>query len=371
MNFVYFDNAATTAMDQQVVDVMVEVMRSTYGNASSVHQKGTKSRASIEVARSEISEILQIKPSELFFTSGATESINTVLYGMVKSLDVKHIITSKLEHLAVLETIARVQKEFKVKVSFVDFDQQGNIDLDHLYELLQGNEKTAVCLMHVNNELGNILPLESVAKICQENKVLFFSDTVQSIGKIPLNLDQIPLDFAVGSAHKFHGPKGVGFLYINSRNKISPYIHGGAQEINMRAGTENIAGIVGMAKAFELAHIDIDSNKFYISNLKNYLIEKVKEKIPTAIFNGDPQGIHTILNIGLPKSKHNKMVIFNLDVKGFAVSGGSACSSGVMNISHVIKAIGNAEDIIPVRVSLSKYNTINEIDRFVNVLKKY
>jgi len=371
MQQIYFDNAATTAMDLQVVDLMTQLMRTTYGNASSVHQSGNRSRDIIEDARLTMAELLHIKPAELFFTSGATESINTAIQGVVKSLGVNHIVTSQLEHSAVLEAIAKAEKLATIVISYVSFDDQGNIDLDDLKNLLKSDRKTAVCLMHVNNEIGNILPLDVVGEICKESDALFISDTVQSMGKIGIDPKKLNIDFVVGSAHKFHGPKGVGFLYINSKYKISPLIFGGAQERNMRAGTENIAGIAGMAKAFELAYLNLDETKKYLSLLKNHLIKMIKKKIPTAVFNGDPNGIQTILNIGLPKSSHNKMVIFNLDVKGFAVSGGSACSSGVMNISHVIKALGKDKELIPIRVSFSKYNTFEEVDSFVKVLKKY
>jgi len=300
MKLIYFDNAATTPMDLMVVEKMSEVMKTVFGNASSVHSLGNIARDSIENSRLQIAELLNISTSELFFTSGATEAINTIIFGAVKALSVEHIISSKLEHAAVIEAIKEVQYENKIEVSNVNFDEKGQINLLHLKQLLSTPRKTLVCLMHVNNEIGNILPLTEVANICKENNALFFSDTVQSVGKykkIPLSI----LDFAVASAHKFHGPKGVGFMYINSRNKIPPLLKGGHQERNMRSGTENLAGIVGMAEALQLAFDNIDKDAKYILDLKNLLVEKLSSEIPDLVFNGDKDGHYSILNIGLPK----------------------------------------------------------------------
>lgn len=371
MNQIYLDNAATTAMDPQVIEAMMNVMINTYGNPSSVHQMGAASRDIIEDARQSIARLLKAEPSEIFFTSGATEAINTILEGAVKSLGVNHIITSPLEHPAVIETIDKLKTQYGVQISMVNFDELGQIDLQHLKELTKIPQKNLVCLMHANNELGNLLSIKKASEICKQNGAFFFSDTVQSMGKFKLNFAVNNLDFAAGSAHKFHGPKGVGFMFIRGGLSILPHMNGGPQERNMRAGTENISGIAGLAKAFEIAYENLDDISEKILSLKQHLIQRIKTEIPEAIFHGDSEGLYSIINIGLPKATHNKMLIFNMDVEGFAVSGGSACSSGVMNISHVIKALGKSDDYIPVRVSFSKYNNLEEIDKFVDVLKKY
>jgi cysteine desulfurase len=371
MNRIYLDNAATTPLDTQVIEEMNDVMQHVYANPSSVHQSGAAARDRIENARLSIASSLSVEPSEIFFTSGATESINTLIEGSIHSLNLSHIISSDIEHPAVIQTIERSEQQHGVKLLKAKFDQQGQIDLHHLEELLQQHPKAMVCLNHVNNELGTILPLEKVGQLCKDYGALFLSDTVQSVGKYAHNWSHGLLDFAVGSAHKFHGPKGVGFMYINGNNKIYPRQIGGAQERNMRAGTENLVGIVGMAKAMEIAYADLEKNTKYIQALKDHLLSRIEIDLPDVIINGDPDGAYSIVNLGFPKQKHNKMLIFNLDVAGIAVSGGSACSSGVMNISHVIKALGRAESHIPVRISMSKYNTKEEIDYLIEVLKKY
>lgn len=370
MDYIYLDNAATTPILPEVADIMDDVNRTIFGNPSSIHRFGNIARDKIEESRLSISKALKVKPSELFFTSGATESITTILYGAIRGLGVQRIVTSRLEHPATLQTIEKIGRLGLAEVVYLEFDKQGHINLQHLSGTLSNGTKTLVCLMHANNELGNLLPMKKVSEICSEHGALFLSDTVQSIGKFDNDFSEYP-DFAIGSAHKFHGPKGVGFMVVKSQYKIDALMVGGAQERNMRAGTENLASIVGMAKALDFALKNVEDSMGYISELKNLTIERVKNLIPDAVFNGDACGIATILNIGLPKATHNKMVVFNLDSKGFAVSGGSACSSGVLNISHVIKALGLAETIIPIRVSFSRFNNAEEVELFVNMLKNY
>jgi cysteine desulfurase len=368
---IYLDNAATTSPEPRVIQTMHEAMLQYFGNPSSIHQTGAAARDIIEDSRRQVAKLLKAEPSEIFFTSGATESINTIIEGAVKSLGIKHIISSEIEHPAVVEVVKKMKLLYDVHVSYIDFDEIGTLNLKTLRDLLQDKEHALVCLMHANNELGNLLPLKKVAEICKEKKAYFFSDTVQSIGKFDNDFSNCQLDFAVGSAHKFHGPKGVGFMFIRKGINISPYQNGGPQERNMRAGTENTIGIIGLAKALEISLQELHVHCDYIHNLKSHLKKRISEEISDAIFLGDSDGLYTILNIGMPKVSHNKMLIFNLDVEGIAVSGGSACSSGVLNVSHVIRALGKSEQYIPVRVSLSKNNTIDEIDKLVDLLKKY
>ncbi len=368
---VYLDNAATTPMDSRVVQVMTLMMKKVWANPSSIHQDGVAARSHIEEARLKIANNLKAEPSEIFFTSGATESINLLIRSILDSSAISHIITSALEHPAVLESIKYLATEKNIPVSFVPFDALGHLDLQSFEDLLKQNPQSLVALMHANNELSNLLPIKKVAKLCRENGAYFFSDTVQSVGKLSIDFSQSLFDFAIGSAHKFHGPKGIGFLYIRKGMKINPLLLGGAQERNMRAGTENLPAIVGMAEALNIANQELDQALEHISILKEYLLDRVIHELPFIEFNGDLNGIHSIVNLALPLTHFKKMVIFNLDVAGISVSGGSACSSGVMNISHVIKALGRDKDYVPVRVSFSKYNSISDVDRLVDLLIKY
>ncbi len=366
---VYLDNAATTQLDERVAQAMKELMDAEYGNPSSIHNFGRRMKVRIESVRNLIADRLHVVPAEIFFTSGATESINTIVHGAVNSLGVKRIITSKIEHPAVLAAAA-YQASKGVQLDYVHLDTQGQLDLARFRDLLSsGNEKTLVALMHANNELGNLLPLKKVSELCREYDAFFFSDTVQSMGKFANDLSGNILDFAVGSAHKFHGPKGVGFMYVNADVQIEPFILGGGQERNMRAGTENVYGIAGMGRAFEIAYDELEQNRAYMLDLKHYLMHRLKTELPQITFNGNPDGLHTVLNIGLPRNDHNDMILMNMDIAGIAVSGGSACSSGALHVSHVIEALGLAEKITAVRISFSKYTTREELDYFVEVLK--
>jgi cysteine desulfurase len=370
---VYFDNAATTAIDVQVLDLQYELQRKYYGNASSIHQLGRETKVIIENARTTVARLLNVSPSEIFFTSGGTESINTLVAGVVNQLKPLSIITSKIEHPAMLQSLTTQAHQSGCVLQFLEINAKGIINLDHLESLLQSwnGAQVLISLMHVNNELGNLLPLKKVSELAQKYHALFMCDTVQSIGKYPLDLGAISVDFAVGSAHKFHGPKGIGLMYINRKNAIAPLLLGGTQERNMRAGTENFANIAALAKALELAYSDMENHLNHVQQLKKHLIDRITAELPNITFNGNTEGFPYILNLGIPKTEHNEMILMNLDIQGIYLSGGSACSSGTLKPSHVMEALGLAERCRPLRVSFSKYNTLEEVDYLVDVLKKY
>lgn len=369
---VYLDNAATTPLDKEVLEAMLPYMQEYFGNPSSIHSFGRKTRAAIESARKIIAKNLNVSPSEIFFTSGGTEAINTAIRCAIHELDIKHSITSKIEHHAVLHSLEALEQAGKIKLSFVNLDKKGHIDLNHLEELLSSNEKSFVSLMHANNEIGNLLPLKRVGELCEKHNAVFHCDTTQTMAHYKLDLQSVHIDMANGAAHKFHGPKGIGFLYLNSRMKIKPLIYGGSQERNMRGGTENLYGIVGIGKAFEIAHRDMDVHHSHIQGLKNYMIEQLEKNIPRIEFNGDAKGssLYTVLNILFPASENAEMMLFNLDIAGIAASGGSACTSGSNQGSHVLRAIGSDMNRPSVRFSFSKYNTKAEIDFCIEKLKE-
>ena len=372
-NRIYFDNAATTAIDPQVLEAMLPYLHNNYGNPSSIYSFGRETRLAIENARKTVAKILNAHPAEIFFTSGGTESSNTAITASVRDLGCKHIITSPIEHHATLHTVEYLDTRDEAKVSYVNVLSSGHIDLEHLEQLLTaGTEKTLVTLMHANNEIGNITDLHAVGNLCKQYNAIFHSDTVQTIGHFPFDLRNTPVHFISGSAHKFHGPKGAGLLYINENVHIKPYIHGGGQERNMRAGTENVYGIVGFAKALELATANHEEESSYIKDVKYYLIDKLKKNIKGLSFNGDSMGLsnYTVLNVSVPKSEKTEMLLFNLDMEGICASGGSACTSGAQQGSHVIRAINNNPNQIPVRFSFSKYNTKAEADVLVEKLKE-
>lgn len=370
---VYLDNAATTRLDPKVADAMKEVMDMVYGNPSSVHAFGREARTTIDRARKKVAEILGAAPSEIFFTSGGTEANNLVLRKSVADLGVKRIITSPVEHHAVLHTAEELSHAGLAELVFVELDAAGRVNEAHLEQLLASSDKkTLVSLMHANNEVGTKIVLERVASLCKTGGTLFHSDAVQTMGHHRFNLSATDIQFTNCAAHKFHGPKGVGFCYIKSDVRLQPLITGGAQERNMRAGTENIYGIVGLAKALEIADEALDAESTYIRGLKNYMIERLKADITGVEFNGDitDESLYTVLNVFFPETPDADMLLFKLDIEGISVSGGSACSSGTNLGSHVIKALRGYTERPSIRFSFSKYNTKEELDYVLSALKK-
>lgn len=369
---VYLDNAATTPLDERVWQKMTEVMMHQFGNPSSIHQHGREAKTLLEEARKQVAKLLNVTPSEIFFTSGGTEADNMAIRGSVDGLGVKRVISSPIEHHAVLHTLEELAKAGKIKLDLVKIKPDGHIDLSHLEELLANHEhKTLVSLMHANNELGNLLDIEKVSQLCQENNALFHSDTVQTIGHYNLDLQSAPIDFIACAAHKFNGPKGVGFIYINNRNKLKPFITGGSQERNMRGGTENLYGIVGLAEALRIALDEQDEKSKHILGLKEYMKSQLLEHIPGVRFNGDTEkaSLYTVLNVSFPPSPVSEMLLFKLDIAGISVSGGSACSSGSDVGSHVLAALPIEPGRANVRFSFGKQNTKEEIDYTINQLK--
>lgn len=362
---VYLDNAATTPIAPEVIEVMLPVLQSGFGNPSSTHSFGRTSKALIETSRRSIAKHLNCKPSEIVFTSGGTEADNMAISMAVEQLDVKHIITSKLEHHAVGHTAEFIGKHNHVKVSYVNIDSEGFIDLAHLEQLLSTEEKSLVSLMHANNEIATLLPLKRVSEICRKHNAYFHSDTVQTMGHYAFDLQDLDIDFITCAAHKFHGPKGIGYLYINGKLPAAPLIHGGAQERGLRGGTENIYGIVGLAKAMDLAYEDVDAHREHVQRLKTYMIDTLKDYFQKIDFHGSinpDTSLYTVLNVCFPASEKSGMLLFTLDLKGIAVSGGSACSSGAAKGSHVLEAIKADMTRPNVRFSFSRYTTKEEID---------
>lgn len=374
MDRIYFDNAATTPLLPEVIEEMNRVMKEYFGNPSSIHHYGREARVIIENARKQVAHFLNASPAEIFFTSGGTEANNTAIYGAINDLGVKHIITSPIEHHAVLHTVEHIASEREIKLSLVELNSHGQVDLHHLEELLKKEGLTLVSLMYANNEIANLLPVKEVSEICRNYNAWFHSDMVQAIGKYRIDLQKMNVDFASCSAHKFHGPKGIGFLYINNeRVKINPLIHGGGQERNMRGGTENIYGITGMAKAFEIAHDELSKNKQHIAGLKLYMKEQLSQHFKGVDFLGESgdKSLYTVLTVLFPKIESAEMLLFNLDIDGLIVSSGSACTAGIAEVSHVIHALGVDENRPAIRFSFSKFNTQEEIDQSIEILKKY
>lgn len=373
MNRIYFDNAATTALDSEVLDAMLPYMTTHFGNPSSIYSYGRESRLAIETARKTVARILNAHPGEIFFTSGGTESDNMAITAAIHDLGCRHIITSPIEHHAVLHAVEHLDKKDVVTSSFVKLLPDGHIDLEDLEaQLAAHSERCFVTLMHANNEIGNLLDIYTAGEICKKYNAIFHSDTVQTVGHYKIDLRSKPVHFATGAGHKFHGPKGVGILYVNDNIKINPVILGGGQERNMRAGTENLYGIVGFAKALELADATMEKDSVYIQSLKDYMIAALTENIPGVQFNGDYAGksLYTVLNAAFPKTEKSEMLLFSLDMQGICVSGGSACSSGADVGSHVIRAISTNPNLVPVRFSFSKNNTKEEVDMVIGKLKE-
>ena len=368
---IYLDNAATTALDEEVIQEMLKYMREDYGNPSSTHSFGRKTRSAIDLGRRKVAQHINAEPGEIIFTSGGTEADNMAILCSVEDLGVTHIITSAIEHHAVLYPVEKLAEKGKVRMSLVDVNDKGHVKLDHLEELLNTSEKTLVSLMHANNEIGNILPLKEVSDLCAKYNALLHTDTVQTIAHYKLDVKALGIHFMTCAAHKFHGPKGVGFLYISNTIKVNPIIRGGGQERNMRAGTENVYGIMGMVKALDLAYEHIDEHTAYIKDLKFYMIKRLKEEMPGVSFNGDAEGdcLYTVLNVALPETDKTEMLLFNLDIEGIATSGGSACSSGSNIGSHVIASLNVGGNRPVVRFSFSKYNKKEEIDYTIEKLK--
>ena len=370
---IYLDNAATTLIDEEVREAMFPYMTKFWGNPSSLHSYGRQAKSGIEKARKQIATLLNVMPSEIFFTASGTEGNNMLLKGCIATHNINHVITSPLEHDSVRIPLIFLAKKGTIQLDFVAIDQQGVIQYDHLEELLKKNttKSTLVSIMHANHEIGNIYNINHIGEICADYKSVFHSDTIQTMGKY--DFKTFPMQLAVGTAHKFHGPKGAGFVYINSATKISSFIHGGMQEIGMRGGTENVAGIVGLAKALEVAYRDQEKNREHVSRLKNIMIKQLQEKLPFITFNGASadleKSIPTLLNIQLPKSDKHDMLLFNLDIRGIAASAGSACTSGSVMGSQVLTAL-NKNSLGAVRFSFSKYTTIEEINYTVNALAK-
>ena len=374
MKHVYLDNAATTPMDDRVIEAMLPFMRGHFGNPSSVHSHGREVRTAIEKARKKVAELLQASPSEIFFTSGGTEADNTALVCGIESHGISHAITSPLEHHAVLHTLEMLAKKGQVNLSLLEVNGKGEIDLTQLEELLKKNPKSLVSLMQGNNEIGNLNDLERIGQMTQAHGAFFHSDTVQTMGHYSHDLSTLPVDALVAGAHKFHGPKGVGFLYVRKDKKIHPFIHGGAQERNMRGGTENVIGIIGLAKALEISLEELAAHRSHIEKLKGYFIEKLSQEIPGIAFNGcsaDLQkSLYTVLSVSLPPSESNRgMLLFHLDLEGISASGGSACSSGASVGSHVMRALQHPADRDVVRFSFSRFTTMEEIDYTLEKLK--
>jgi cysteine desulfurase len=371
---VYLDNAATTPIAPEVIEVMVPILTNEFGNPSSSHFYGRQAKASIETSRRKIAKLLNCQPSEIIFTSGGTEADNMALYSSVHQMGVKHIITSVIEHHAIGHTAEAIEKEGLARVSYVKLDSKGNIDLVDLERLLQTEEKTLVSLMHANNEISTLLPLQKVSQLCRKYDAFFHSDTVQTMGHYSFDLQELDIDFITGAGHKFHGPKGIGFLYINKKVKAEALIHGGAQERGLRGGTENIYGIVGIAKALELAYEDVEGHQEHVQGLKSYMIEQLNSIFDNDIYiHGESEpskSLYTVLNVCFPKTEKTGMLLFTLDLKGVACSGGSACSSGAVKGSHVLEGI-NADPNRPnVRFSFSRYTTKEEIDFALKMIKE-
>jgi cysteine desulfurase len=370
---VYLDNAATTPLDAEVMKVMCSVMEVTYGNPSSIHAHGREARALIEKARKTIAGLLHTSPAEIFFTSSGTEADNTAIRCGIIDNGITHAITTRIEHHAVVHTLEAMEKAGTIKLSFLNVDGRGNIDYNQLEQLLKDNDRSFVSLMHANNEIGTLTDIERVGDLCEQYNAVFHCDTVQTMGHFPHDLTKLKVHFLVCAAHKFHGPKGVGFLHINHKIKINPLIYGGAQERNMRGGTENVYGIVGMAKALELAYTNMEQHRAYIQGLKTYMKAQLIEGIPGVEFNGETDegdSLYTVLNVSFPETDIADMLLFNLDIAGISASGGSACSSGTDIGSHVLTGIGASSTRPSVRFSFSKYNTREEIDFVVNKLRE-
>jgi len=370
---IYLDNAATTFIEPVVLEAMLPYFQDFQGNPSSSHYHGRLTKNALETARKTVAELLNAKPSEIFFTSGGTEADNMAIFGCVEQYGIQHIISSKLEHHAITHTIEHLEKKRLVQAHWLENDTLGRLNYTQLEQLLQQNDKVLVVLMHGNNEIGNLLDLEYVSDLCKKHNAFFLSDTVQTMGHYPIDAKKLDITFLCGAAHKFHGPKGVGFLYVNQNVKIPCRIHGGSQERNLRAGTENIPGIMGLTKALEISVQNQEKNYKHIKGLKEYFMQKLQEIIPNIAFNGDVQNsMVSVLNVRFPSSEYEDMLLFQLDIQGISASAGSACTSGSTVGSHVLHALGLSENEIKnsVRFSFGRFNTQEDINYALSVLEK-
>ena len=370
---VFFDNAATTPMAPEVIDVMTDIMKNHYGNPSSQHSFGRATRSIIETSRKKIADFLNTSPGNIFFTSGGTEADNMAIKCGIKDHNITHAITSKLSHHAVLHPLEELEKSGVIKLSYVEVNEKGQVSLSNLKELLESHPRTFVSILHANNEIGTIQNITAIGDICKEHNAIFHSDTVQTMAHYRYDLQKINVDFIAASAHKFHGPKGIGFVYISDNIKISPLLSGGSQERNMRAGTENLIGIAAISHAMEMAYEKMEEETEYIKRIKSHMIAELKKHIPQVKFNGMcddiDNSLYTVLSCSFPETPMAEMLLFNLDIKGIACSGGSACTSGSNKGSHVIQEINPNSKRPSVRFSFSKYNTKEEVDYVVDVLK--
>lgn len=370
---IYLDNAATTGVQPEVKEAMLPFLEGEFGNPSSIHTYGREAKAAVERARRDLAEMLSTSPSEIFFTSCGTEADNTAIISSIETNKLKTLITSPIEHHAVLHTAQYLQKYRGINVVYAKHTFDGAIDMADFADKVLSNPEAMVSIMHANNEIGNINPISEIAELCKESKSIFHSDTVQTIGHYKLNLQELGPQYIVGSAHKFHGPKGVGLLHVNADFPIHPYLHGGAQERNMRGGTENVAGIVGMAKALELRYSSLEEEDAHIKALKEYLIAGLQKEVPQVTFNGlsgdIDKSLISVLNVAVPGSEMGDMLLFSLDINKVAVSGGSACSSGTNIGSHVLEGIKKDVDESAIRFSFSKDNTFEELDIAIKVMK--
>lgn len=372
MKKVYLDNASTTKLRPEVILEMTKVLTEDFGNPSSTHSFGRNAKSILELSRKSIAKHLNVSASEIIFTSCGTEANNWILRSAIKDLKVERIVLSKIEHHAVLHTVEALQNEFGIQVDYVAVKSNGEIDMTDLVDLLSQEIKTLVSLMHVNNEIGTVLDVEKVGRICEQHNALFHSDMVQSVGKLEIDLNAMPIDFMVASAHKFHGPKGIGFAFIKKNSGLQPLFFGGEQEKGLRPGTEAMHQIAGMAKALEISYANLDAERTHIQELKSYLTNQLEIEFPTFEINGTSDGIYTILNVLLPFSADKTgMILFNLDMKGIAVSRGSACQSGSIKPSHVLAEILSDEDLKKpsLRISFSHFNTKEDIDLLIEALK--
>ena len=372
MQRIFFDNASTTPLDEQVIEAMTAAMQNLYGNPSSIHAEGRQARAAIEQARKTVAHRLGASIGEIFFTSGGTESSNMVLKNAVRDLGVRRIISSRIEHHCVLHSVEALERQGLIHADWVHLDAKGRVDMQHLEALLKtGSEKTLVSLMHSNNEIGAMIDLPAVGALCHEHGALFHSDTVQTIGYFDFHLADWPVDFITGSSHKFYGPKGTGFVFINSDCALKPYVDGGGQERNMRGGTENTPGIIGLATALELAYEHLAERRAQVTGLRDYLRARIGEEFPAARLYGDPDGGHyKLLNVGFPPTPRTDLLLLNLDIAGVSVSGGSACTSGADAGSHVVEALGGEPSWKAVRFSFSHHNSREEVDVVMEKLKE-